>query len=90
MVTSSVGLVVEVGPRVTAVRIGDRVSVENLVSCGVCEFCRAGLNALCVRIGSHGSIGVTRDGGLAEYCVAPEHVCFPIPPEIDDVHRNPG
>jgi threonine dehydrogenase-like Zn-dependent dehydrogenase len=38
----------------------------------------------CVEIGGN-VLGVHRDGGFAEYCVAPERACYCLPPEIDDV-----
>ncbi len=41
------GEVVEVGPGVTNLRIGDRVIVPFAVSCGSCFFCERGLWSLC-------------------------------------------
>lgn len=61
-------IVLQVGSAVTAFQPGDQVVVEPTVNCGMCEYCRLGLNNLCLtpRI-----IGVHRDGGMARYNVAP-------------------
>ncbi|RDI68352.1 alcohol dehydrogenase catalytic domain-containing protein [Nocardia pseudobrasiliensis] len=40
--------VVEVGPAVAAVGVGDKVVVPFTVSCGDCDYCRRGLTAKCV------------------------------------------
>lgn len=78
------GTVVGVGPKVTTLRVGDRVSVDNNIRCGVCSFCRLGLDSQCVEI-AKGALGVRMNGGYAEYCVAPERVCYALPAEIDDI-----
>ncbi len=41
------GEVVEVGPAVTNLRVGDRVVVPFPISCGECRYCRDGLWSLC-------------------------------------------
>ena len=78
------GTVVDVGSQVKAVKVGDRVAADNNIRCGVCSFCRMGLSSQCVEIGTS-ALGVQRNGGFAEYCVAPDRACYPIPPEIDEV-----
>lgn len=42
-----IGEVVEAGPRVTEVRVGDRVVVPSFVTCGSCWYCRQELYSLC-------------------------------------------
>lgn len=44
-----VGVVEEVGAEVTALATGDRVVSSASVACGVCAFCREGLESSCVR-----------------------------------------
>ena len=78
------GTAVEVGSRVRAVQVGDRVAVDNNIRCGICSFCRMGISSQCVEIGTS-ALGVQRNGGFAEYCLAPESVCYRLPPEIDEV-----
>ncbi|HZC72162.1 MAG TPA: L-threonine 3-dehydrogenase [Jatrophihabitans sp.] len=63
------GEVVEVGPLVRDVAIGDLVSGEGHIVCGTCRNCRAGRRHLCIR---PSSIGVNRNGAFAEYVVLPE------------------
>ncbi|MBO0709309.1 MAG: alcohol dehydrogenase catalytic domain-containing protein, partial [Candidatus Dormibacteraeota bacterium] len=53
---------------------------------GVCRFCRAGQENLC----EHAIFtGYTRDGGYAEYTVADERFCFPIPEGYADPQASP-
>lgn len=63
------GEVVEVGDGVHDVRVGDHVSGEGHVVCGVCRNCRAGRRQMCIRTSS---VGVQRDGAFAEYVVIPQ------------------
>lgn len=45
----AVGVVVDVGPDVSAVTVGDRVLVPFTTSCGTCPPCLTGLSSRCVR-----------------------------------------
>jgi (R,R)-butanediol dehydrogenase/meso-butanediol dehydrogenase/diacetyl reductase len=58
------GTIVQVGPGVSGWRVGDRVVVGDAVSCGECPSCREGRLDACESLTM---IGVTHDGGLAEY-----------------------
>lgn len=78
------GEVVEVGPYVKHVKVGDRVAIDNNIRCGFCSFCRMGLTSQCVEI-KQNAIGVMRDGGYAEYCLVPEKQCYVLPDEIDNI-----
>ncbi|GAA3860042.1 L-threonine 3-dehydrogenase [Saccharothrix violaceirubra] len=63
------GEVVEVGPAVTGVRVGDLVSGEGHLVCGTCRNCKAGRRHLCANTRG---LGVHSDGAFAEYVVLPE------------------
>lgn len=63
------GEVVEVGADVDDIRVGDRVSGEGHVVCGICRNCRAGRKHMCIRTRS---VGVQRDGAFAQYVVIPQ------------------
>ncbi len=67
------GTVVEVGERVEQVRVGDYVSAESHVTCGMCFQCRSGQPHMCPRTRI---LGVDRDGAFAEYVALPEKVIW--------------
>jgi propanol-preferring alcohol dehydrogenase len=67
--------------------IGDRVGVPWLGwSCGECKFCRSRRENLC---DFAKYTGYQIDGGFAEYCVADERFCFPIPNGYENVQAAP-
>ncbi|UQX89978.1 L-threonine 3-dehydrogenase [Jatrophihabitans telluris] len=74
------GEVVAVGPAVRDVRVGDRVSGEGHIVCGICRNCRAGRRQMCIRTLS---VGVHRDGAFAEYVVLPESNVWVHPHDLD-------
>jgi len=67
-----------VGPSVTRVKAGDRVSVEPAVSCGACDQCLAGRHNTCRNLKFLGSPGQL-EGALAEFLVMPARNCYPLP-----------
>lgn len=75
--------VTRLGHGVTGVETGDRVAVYFYLTCGECEVCRWGHDPLCPRL--RGLVGVSSDGGLAEYMVVPSDNVIPIPDEVSDV-----
>jgi L-iditol 2-dehydrogenase len=75
------GTVREVGPAVTAVAVGDRVTVcpASAVVCGECEFCRSGHYMFCpVRRG----MGHGVHGSLTRYVVVREDQVYRLPDGI--------
>ncbi|MEL9940506.1 MAG: zinc-dependent alcohol dehydrogenase family protein [Ignisphaera sp.] len=82
-----VGYVVEVGERVSNVSKGDRVGVPWLYrACGVCKYCRRGLENLC---DNALFTGYSVDGGYAEYMVAPADFVHIIPSGLEDEYVAP-
>jgi threonine 3-dehydrogenase len=63
------GVVAAVGPRVTSVQEGDRVSAEMHVACGKCLQCRTGQAHVCQNVSI---LGVDADGAFASYVIIPE------------------
>jgi threonine dehydrogenase-like Zn-dependent dehydrogenase len=61
-----IGVVEEVGRDVTTVAKGDFVIAPFAVSCGHCEFCRAGLQTSCINGGFWNDPGLGTGGGQAE------------------------
>jgi propanol-preferring alcohol dehydrogenase len=82
-----VGTVVSTGSGAKRFREGDRVGVPWLAwTCGVCRFCRSERENLCERARF---TGYHEDGGYAEYTVADERFCFPIPARYSDAEAAP-
>lgn len=73
--------VVEVGQEVTNVKVGDRVAVDPLVSCGRCDQCLAGREHTCRSQAFMGCPGQLA-GCLAERVVLPARCCFAVPAEL--------
>lgn len=61
-------------------RVGQRVVVEPLESCGHCEFCRAGRDSICPALTL---AGVSRPGGFAESIVLPAIRIHPVADDLD-------
>src|SRR5215471_6298093 len=73
-----VGRIEILGEGIDEFQVGDRVGVPWLGwTCGECDYCRSGRENLCPRARF---TGYTIDGGYAEFKVADERFCFPIPP----------
>lgn len=70
------GTVVECAPDVTGILIGAAVTIQPLVHCGVCEFCKSGRTNLCRQIRL---IGGEIAGGFAEYIAVPAESVIPLP-----------
>jgi len=73
------GEIVEIGDGVSGYSVGDRVTAEGHVTCGICRNCRAGKMHLCHRAVG---IGGGRDGAFAEYMVVPATNLWPIHADI--------
>src|SRR5437867_12057278 len=53
------GVIREVGPEVSGLRAGQRVTINPGISCGHCEFCAAGFGSQCP---SYAMVGENTDG----------------------------
>jgi 2-desacetyl-2-hydroxyethyl bacteriochlorophyllide A dehydrogenase len=62
------GEVVEIGSKVTEVKVGDKVAVDPSLFCGECHFCKLGRGNLCE---NWAAIGVSTAGGAAQFALAP-------------------
>ena len=82
-----VGRVDLVGANAASHRIGDRVGIPWLgYTCGVCRFCREGMENLCDR---PLFTGYTRDGGFATHAIVDARYAFPLGEQGDDVSIAP-
>lgn len=77
------GVIAAVGDGVTALRVGDRVCLHYLVTCGECRDCRAGREQFCA---TGEMIGKDRDGGYAEFIRVPARNAHPLPEAIPFEH----
>lgn len=77
------GEVAALGSDVKGVQVGDRVAVNFLVSCGACDYCKAGRTSLCLK---REGLGVAMDGGLAEFVRVPWTNVIPIPANVPYTH----
>jgi propanol-preferring alcohol dehydrogenase len=82
-----VGTVEQSGDGADRFKIGDRVGVPWLGwTCGECAYCQSGRENLC---DCAKFTGYTLDGGYAEYTVADQRFCFPIPEFYSDAEAAP-
>lgn len=70
-----VGRVTRAGDRVLAPAVGERVVAESSVVCGMCRPCKSGMPSHCENFTS---LGIFRDGGMAERVVVPARLCHTI------------
>ena len=73
------GEVVEVGPEVSLVTVGDRVAAESHLTCGKCFQCRTGQAHVCK---NYQILGIDFDGSYAEFVSLPERVLWKTDPDI--------
>jgi L-iditol 2-dehydrogenase len=79
-----VGKVVDVGPDVHSVAVGDRVTGECFIPCRTCAVCKDGhARAFCLDHKYYGFAWQTA-GGMAEYHVSPEERLHKIPENLTD------
>jgi len=70
-----VGRVAALGEGVEGITPGERVAIHPVVACGTCAYCRKGLPQHCLHFQA---LGVTCNGGFAEYLVAPAKNLYPV------------
>jgi propanol-preferring alcohol dehydrogenase len=77
------GVVIGVGSDVENSRIGERVCIHYMATCGECHYCNTKTEQFCT---SGTMIGKYRDGGYAEYICVPERSVFRLPDDIPYEH----
>ncbi|MFH1195700.1 MAG: alcohol dehydrogenase catalytic domain-containing protein [bacterium] len=70
------GLLVDVANKSFDFNIGDKVAVDPNIYCGYCSYCKVGKIQFC---SNHTALGVTEDGGFAEYVIAPVSNTYKLP-----------
>jgi 2-desacetyl-2-hydroxyethyl bacteriochlorophyllide A dehydrogenase len=69
------GTVAMVGAGVTALKEGDRATVEGIASCGHCRYCLSGDYHYCTSLRMP---GLSMPGGFADYLAMPARHCFAV------------
>jgi len=75
------GTVVATGPAARGIAVGDRVSAEGHISCGICLLCRTGEAHICEHVEI---IGVDTDGAFATFIRMPDVNVWKLDPSIPD------
>jgi 2-desacetyl-2-hydroxyethyl bacteriochlorophyllide A dehydrogenase len=73
------GVIWRLGEGVTKWSIGDRIVVCPIHTCGRCEHCRRGASELCE---ANVTIGLHRDGALADYVAVPAETLVALPDDV--------
>ena len=73
--------VVETGSKGTRFKTGDRVTAYAHIFCGNCYYCKKGQHNLCHSLGN---IGLSTDGGFAEYSIVNEKSLYHLPDTVND------
>ncbi len=73
------GIIAEKGENCSDFQIGEKIAVDPNIYCGICSYCREGKIQFCVK---HRALGVTQDGGFAEYVLIPISQAYKIPSDF--------
>lgn len=73
------GIVADIGSEVSEFQNGDRIVVEPIISCGVCEPCSIGKSSICTKVKV---VGLHTPGAFAEYVAVPARKCYKLPDNV--------
>ncbi|MBU2494485.1 MAG: zinc-dependent alcohol dehydrogenase family protein [Bacteroidetes bacterium] len=74
------GTVVELSDKSVLLKIGDKVAVDPNIYCGKCSECKKGNVHFCR---NHQALGVTKNGGFAQYSIVPFSQVYLLPDNSD-------
>jgi len=74
------GVISAVGPGVTGHRVGDRVVVQPIITCGKCVNCLAGMPNICTNRRGLGMMST--NGSNAEAVAVPQQLLYDLPDEV--------
>ncbi len=79
------GKIEKLGSNVSNFRVGDRVCLNYMITCGKCKYCVQGTEQFCVE---GKMIGKNIDGGYAEYIAVPTRGIFKLPDSVSFAHAS--
>ena len=79
------GEIVDLGPGADGLSIGDRVTVNPILTCGRCEECLRGRTSICP---NRTVIGIEHPGAFAKYVSVPAESCFKLPDHVGDLEGS--
>jgi L-iditol 2-dehydrogenase len=74
------GIIVKKGELDSKFNIGDKVAIDPNIYCGYCDYCRNGMVNFCKNLRA---LGVSMNGGFAEYSIVPISQAYILPPDFD-------
>ena len=77
------GIIEELGESVSGFALGDRITCDPNIACGRCARCNEGRVNLCQNLQT---IGIRRDGGMADFAIVPEKQAFLLPADLNPLH----
>ena len=81
-----IGIVTQIADDVTALKVGDRVSIAWLFkACGACEYCNSGRETFCRTVLN---AGYTADGGMATHCIVDADYAVKVPKGLDPAQAS--
>jgi glutathione-independent formaldehyde dehydrogenase len=93
----NLGVVVEIGPGVQRIKVGDRVCLPFNIGCGFCKNCEKGVAGFCLTTNpgtagaAYGFAGMgPYSGGQAEYLRLPfgDFNCLQVPPDAEEKEND--
>jgi 2-desacetyl-2-hydroxyethyl bacteriochlorophyllide A dehydrogenase len=78
------GEITGLGKNVSEFQIGQRVCVHYVTSCGKCHYCKIGMDNFCSN--EYGVVGMTRNGGYAEFVSVPSRLVINLPDSVSYEH----
>ncbi|MYA78498.1 MAG: alcohol dehydrogenase catalytic domain-containing protein [Gemmatimonadetes bacterium] len=79
------GEVVDLGRGADGLAIGDRVTINPILSCGRCDECLRGRTSICPH---RTVIGIEHPGAFANYVSVPAASCFRLPDHVGDLEGS--
>ena len=77
------GIIEAMGSNTSGFNLGDRITCDPNIPCGRCPRCHEGRVNLCQNLAT---IGINRNGGMAEFAIVPQKQAFKLPLSLDPLH----